>query len=484
MAASPRWARIGGAHGFYRAPTSGRASTSVGRWRRSARVRPLIALSAAIGCLVGAAPAAGSVVISIQGDAIVVRGTEAASFLGIDGGTGGEVRFDQPAAASVDPPSGTLIPPAEPIEAGPGCASRTEPYDYRGRYPAELLGPAGMPIGGVPTVPPRIFFSCPTAGIARVDVDLGDGPNTLMLGGAVGFGSAAQPLPPPLSLLYRGGSGVDQVGESVPGVAMNSGSVVDGGGGDDKLFGAGGRYLGGSGNDTITVHDLARDGAGERTVADGGDGDDEILGYSRQATDPRFPVYSPEGHLIGGAGRDSVNGLVVEGGEGDDWVQGTFVDAGAGDDTIGLAGKALRCGTGVDRWQGGTGHHPGLSPRLVHADCPPYLNTLPQLGAMRFDRSDRLMVPLRFSQAVRVSAEFVNFGRTGHAFVHRLRLQIPAGGRLVRLPIKPKALEVMRSRGRRAYVAIHLTARDAEGERYRARGQGAIEGWALRRKHR
>jgi hypothetical protein len=446
----------------------------VGRWRRSARVRPLIALSAAIGCLVGAAPAAGSVVISIQGDAIVVRGTEATSFLGTDGGAGGEVRFEP-----LPPGWETFYPQqAEPIEAGPGCASRTEPYPWS-VLPEVFIDPSsGRPIRGAPALQSRTFVSCPAAAITRVDVDLGDGPNTL-----VPHSSGGQhALPLPLPLLYRGGSGVDQVGESVSGVAMNSGSIVDGGGGGDKLFGAGGRYLGGSGNDTITVHDLARDRAGERTVADGGDGDDELVGYSRQATDPRFPVYSPEGHLIGGAGRDSVNGLVVEGGEGDDRVSGTFVDAGPGDDTIGLASEALRCGTGVDRWQGGTGHHPGLSPRLVHADCPPYLSTLPQLGAMRFDRSDRLMVPLRFSQAVRVSAELVNFGRTGQAFVHRLRLRVPAGGRVVRLPIKPKALGAMRSRGRRAYVAIHLTARDAEGERYRARGQGAIEGWALKRK--
>ena len=295
MAASPRRAKLGGAHGFYSGPRSSQAVTCLGLWRRSARVRPLIALSAAMGCLVSATPAAGSVVISIQGDAILVRGTEAASLVGTDGGTVGEAWFEPP--PPVDPVTGSPTPPTEPIEAGPGCASRTAPDPYGGLYP------------GQPTFPPRSFVSCPTVGVARVDVDLGDGPNAL----ASGIGAmAAAPQPLTLPVIYRGGSGVDQVGGLWRGtpVAMSAGSVVDGGGGDDKLIGVGGRYLGGPGNDRIVVQDLARDGAAGLTVGDGGEGDDTLSAQS-PAVDPSpgnpdgDPV--PESHLIGGPGNDRVN---------------------------------------------------------------------------------------------------------------------------------------------------------------------------------
>ena len=471
MAASPRSAKLGGAHGFYCAPRSGQALTCVGRWRPSARVRALITLSAAMGCLVGAAPAAGSVVISIQGDAIVVRGTEATSFAGTDGGTGGEVRFEP-----VSPGSEPLYPPqAEPIEAGPGCASRTEPYPWS-RLPDVFLDPSGMPIPGAPLflLQSRTFVSCPTAGITRVDADLGDGPNTLVPHRSAG----QQALQPPLPLLYRGGSGVDQVS------GFGSGSVVDGGGGNDKLFGAGGRYAGGPGNDAIRVSDLARDGAGELTVADGGDGDDTLSGETESPVTPDNPDGDPvfEGHLIGGPGNDQVTGRLAEGGEGDDAVAGHFVDAGPGNDSVSAlwpGAKVLRCGPGVDRW----GFMRWVTSNLVHSDCPPFLTTGRQFLAMRFDRRNRLLVPFRFTQAVQLSATLVNF-RGNHAFLHHLRVRVPERGRVFRLRITPKALEAMRARGRRAYVGIWFTARDAEGELMRVSRDDRYDGWALRPRRR
>ena len=142
-------------------------------------------------------------------------------------------------------------------------------------------------------------MSCPAAGITRVDVDLGDGANTLVPHPSAG----QQALQPSLPLLYRGGSGVDQAS------GFGSGSVVEGGGGDDKLFGAGGRYLGGPGNDVIGVSDPARDGAAGRTVADGGEGDDKLSGTSpalepSPANPDGDPV--PESHLIGGPGNDQL----------------------------------------------------------------------------------------------------------------------------------------------------------------------------------
>ena len=98
---------------------------------------------------------------------------------------------------------------------------------------------------------------------------------------------------------------------------------------------------------------------------------------------------------------------------------------------------------------------------------------------MRFDRRNRLLVPLRFTQAVQLSATLVNFGGYAHPYFHRLRVRVPERGRVFRLPVKPKALEAMRSRGRRAYVGIWLTARDAEGELMHVPKHDRLDGWAL-----
>jgi hypothetical protein len=418
------------------------------RWRRTL---PLLATLVA---LTAAAPAAGSVAISSQGDAIVVRGTEATSFVATNGTGGGEASFESEIQAFGNPQ-------AEPLEAGPGCASHTDPL-----YPP---GP------GVPAPPYRTRVTCSTAGIARIDIDLGGGANTLT---TMAAGSRAGAQPFALPVLYHGGSGIDQLTEGP--VSSNVATVIDGGDGNDLLSGGNGHYSGGPGNDTINVNGQAQDGIAEPLVVDGGDGNDRITESSLV------------GHMIGGPGNDVVSGHIAEGNEGDDRVVGSVADAGPGDDTVGLGPgvKSLRCGTGVDRWAGGTAYGPNSGARrvppsdaVISADCPPFLESrLQRLATMRFDRRNRLIVPFRFSQAVRLSGAFVNFARSGHAFVHRVRVRVPERGRVLRLRIKPKALAAMRSRGRRAYVAIHITARDAEGERFRARGQGALEGWALRRR--
>ena len=96
------------------------------------------------------------------------------------------------------------------------------------------------------------------------------------------------------------------------------------------------------------------------------------------------------------------------------------------------------------------------------ADCPPLLETQPRLS-MRFDRRNRLLVPLRFSQAVQFSGTVVVYDRNRRTFAHRVRLRIPASGRVVKVPFEPEAIRVMRSRGCHANV-IDSTARDAEGE--------------------
>ena len=322
------------------------------------------------------------------------------------------------------------------------------------------------------------------AGIARVNVDLSDGPNALVVHRSPGERDLAPPVP--LPLLYHGGSGVDQV----TWVARSSGSVVDGGGGDDRLSGIGGRYLGGPGNDAINVQDLELDGAGELTLADGGDGDDTLVGSSPVTIDPNDAtneISFAAGHLIGGPGNDQVGGRIAEGGEGDDLVSGIFIDAGPGDDTISAreSTQALDCGTGVERWARHGRPSYLLRADVVHSDCPPFLATERELGAMRFDRRNRLLVPLRFTEAVQFSGMFVNFGRPGHAFVHRLKVRVPEQGRVFRLRIKPKALEAMRSRGRRAYVGIAFTARDSQGERTFARWQDFhLDGYALRPRRR
>jgi hypothetical protein len=419
--------------------------------------RRTLPLLATLVTLTVAAPAAGSVAISPQGDAIVLRGTDATSFVAANGANGGEARFESEIQAFGDPQ-------AEPLEAGPGCASHTD-----------FLYPAGP---GVPAPPYRTRVTCPTAGIARIDIDLGGGANTLTRM-AAGSPASAQPLAQ--SVLYHGGPGVDQLTEGP--VASNAANVIEGGDGNDLLSGGNGHYLGGPGNDTINVRGQAQDGLAEPLVVDGGDGNDRITAMPKLV-----------GHVIGGPGNDFVSGYVAEGNEGDDTVAGIVADAGPGDDTVGLETglKSLRCGTGDDRWWGGAAYGPDSGARsapprdaVISRDCPPYLETrLQRLGAMHFDRRNRLIVPLRFSQAVRLSAAFVNFARSGHAFVHRVRMRLPEKGRVLRLRIKPKALAAMRSRGRRAYVAIHITARDAEGERFRARGNRALEGWALRRRSR
>ena len=193
------------------------------------------------------------------------------------------------------------------------------------------------PIPGLapdPNGPRRILVTCPTAGIARIDVDLGNGANTVEAS-AAGNPRAARPFLLPVA--YHGGPGPDQVGA----VSVSPGTVIDGQGGDDTLAGRAGRVLGGPGIDTIGVQDTAPGGvAGERTVADGGEGDDRLSGGG--------PDRRPGGHLLGGPGNDILQGFVVEGGEGNDQLSGSVVDGGPGNDVVFVPGVAgtLRCGNG------------------------------------------------------------------------------------------------------------------------------------------
>jgi Ca2+-binding RTX toxin-like protein len=143
-------------------------------------------------------------------------------------------------------------------------------------------------------------------------------------------------------------------------------SLVDGGAGDDRLYGGGGndhliggegddRLYGGKGCDTLeggTGDDRLHGGQGHDTLR-GGAGDDRLHGGQG-----RDLLFGDEGddRLYGGLGRD-----MLFGGAGDDRLYGgqgcDFLDGGAGDDRLygGQGRDVLLGGEGDDRLYGGQG---------------------------------------------------------------------------------------------------------------------------------
>ncbi|SEB04349.1 Hemolysin-type calcium-binding repeat-containing protein, partial [Rubrimonas cliftonensis] len=106
-------------------------------------------------------------------------------------------------------------------------------------------------------------------------------------------------------------------------------SVLEGGGGRDRLIGAGGddRLSGGDGDDTLKSgggDDRVSGGAGD-DVALSGDGDDAMFG---QSGDDIFKAGRGDDNMDGGAGDDFLSGWrgadSISGGEGDDVIRGDF----------------------------------------------------------------------------------------------------------------------------------------------------------------
>ncbi|MFD5819720.1 calcium-binding protein [Streptomyces sp. NPDC127038] len=153
------------------------------------------------------------------------------------------------------------------------------------------------------------------------DVDLGDGNDTATVTG-------------PTLETVRGGKGNDVL-------KGDSGAVLYGDDGNDRLDGGGGVYgtgaSGGAGDDTLTGCD---------TTCHGGPGDDVLTGT---ASGQEFGLYGDDGDDVvhGGAGAD-----LLSGGRGDDRLYGD-----SGNDRIyGNSGDdLLHGGTGTDTLSGGPG---------------------------------------------------------------------------------------------------------------------------------
>jgi len=192
-----------------------------------------------------------------------------------------------------------------------------------------------------------------------------------------------------------------EIGGEVWGTLNNE--VLNGGAGDDTIFGMDGHDVinggagadvlnGGAGNDTIEAGD-GRDiinggigadsllgGAGNDTIygmngfdlIHGGDGDDRLSGGAGNDT-----IFGGAGNdnmlgglgadkLFGGSGQDAIYGIegidLLDGGAGDDWLEGgngnDTLLGGAGDDTLsgGLGSDFLDGGSGNDELRGLNGH--------------------------------------------------------------------------------------------------------------------------------
>ncbi|MBI1312477.1 hypothetical protein GC176_14390 [bacterium] len=154
--------------------------------------------------------------------------------------------------------------------------------------------------------------------------------------------------------VINGGSGND----SLYGAA--SGDVINGGDGNDVIVGFGGddRIDGGAGNDNLVG------GAGSDTLI-GGDGDDHLHG---QGSSGDVLSGGPDADLLdGGSGDDSLYGAasgdVINGGDGNDFIVGfggdDRIDGGAGNDNLvgGAGSDTLIGGDGDDhlRGQGSSG---------------------------------------------------------------------------------------------------------------------------------
>jgi Ca2+-binding RTX toxin-like protein len=203
-------------------------------------------------------------------------------------------------------------------------------------------------------------FVCSADGITDVRIELGDGDDAAEATGTSAFANPTrffQDLAFPVTVI--GGDGNDEItGGPLP-------DVLDGGAGDDQIFGdrdshtadsadhpATDTMNGGPGNDTI--------GAG-RTI-DGGDGDDTIYASRVGASILGGPGKDTiQGHvgpdtIDGGDGNDTIDSSdsadVITGGEGDD-----TIDSGEGDDRIDAGGGAddVDARSGADKLAGGDG---------------------------------------------------------------------------------------------------------------------------------
>ncbi len=188
--------------------------------------------------------------------------------------------------------------------------------------------------------------TCPSSGVNRVVVTLGDGDDTVVV--ASGLASRVDGGPGNDGL--TGGSAADTLlgGDGV--------DVLDGGGGGDSLVGGVGadRFIGGTGRDRVSYSErvapvqVSLDGvAGDGESGEGDDVGPDVEDLVGGAANDAL-VGSPTGNqIVGGAGDDTISG-----GDGSDDLRGEegadTLDGGAGSDR--LAG-----GFGKDRLRGGDG---------------------------------------------------------------------------------------------------------------------------------
>ncbi len=169
-----------------------------------------------------------------------------------------------------------------------------------------------------------------TGTLVPVDIDMGAGDDTLILGW--GAGSTA-----------RGGAGNDKI--TVPtddqSVVRNTTNTIYGDDGNDSLVGPGNVSItiyGGGGTDVVT-------GSSQADILDGGDGADTITGNAGDDT------------ITGGAGNDKIYGNdgndIIDAGAGSD-----FVAAGSGNDSItaGTGDDEIFGDDGNDKIAGGSGN--------------------------------------------------------------------------------------------------------------------------------
>ncbi len=168
-----------------------------------------------------------------------------------------------------------------------------------------------------------------TGTLAKADVDMGSGDDTLILGWGAGS-------------TVRGGTGNDKItaptDDQTP--IRNTGNIIYGDDGNDTLTGPGNTSVtiyGGGGTDIIT-------GSSMNDILDGGDGADTITGGSGDDT------------ITGGAGNDKIYGNdgndIIDAGAGAD-----FVEGGSGNDSIngGSGSDEVYGDDGNDKIAGGSG---------------------------------------------------------------------------------------------------------------------------------
>lgn len=211
--------------------------------------------------------------------------------------------------------------------------------------------------------PLQTLGSIPAASLTRIEIDGGDGDNTIDLRGIT-----SSVFNPAIVLIVDGGNGNDTIfgsnniasslsggdgADTITGGSLNDtlrggngNDLLSGGNGNDSLLGQDGldSLVAGAGNDTV-------DGGASADTIDGGDGTDSLLGGS--GTDS----------LLGGLGNDTLDGGsgndTLDGQDGNDSLLGgsdhdSLLGSAGADNLNGEAGRdTLDGGTGADSLDGG-----------------------------------------------------------------------------------------------------------------------------------